>query len=177
MWRGRRMWITKQIHNRKRSWSEGVLGHWRYWRFRDKYHGHRPNQCHSIASSSCLQRSLFSVFATTHSSATVSNIGSVQQKWSIFNPSFSINNEKGDLVMHIKGPMVAMSFFRDVEFKVTQYHRIALVLYSLFLWLPPDYHHWWNTGGQDHQAMDWTSTRDAHLFRLLKNWLSKEVRC
>lgn len=45
-------------------------------------------------------------------------VGTVQQEWSIFCPSFTIRNPVGDVVLRIEGPFCTMSICGDVEFKV-----------------------------------------------------------
>lgn len=45
-------------------------------------------------------------------------IGTIEQEWSIFTPSFSIKTPSGDVVLRIEGPFCTMSFCGDVEFKV-----------------------------------------------------------
>lgn len=45
-------------------------------------------------------------------------IGLIEQKWSIFKPSFDIKNASGDVVLQIEGPFCTMSICGNVEFKV-----------------------------------------------------------
>lgn len=45
-------------------------------------------------------------------------IGTVEQDWSIFSPSFSIKNEAGETVLKIEGPCCTFSICGDVEFKL-----------------------------------------------------------
>lgn len=58
-------------------------------------------------------------------------IGTVEQQWSIFKPSFAIKNPAGEIVLRIEGPFCTMSICGDVEFEVmsadgsTQVGRIS----------------------------------------------------
>lgn len=45
-------------------------------------------------------------------------LGTVEQEWSIFCPSFAVKNASGDTVLRIEGPFCTMSICGDVEFKV-----------------------------------------------------------
>lgn len=45
-------------------------------------------------------------------------VGSVEQEWSIFCPSFSIKNPNGETVLKIEGPFCTMSMCGDVEFQI-----------------------------------------------------------
>ncbi|GLV37595.1 scramblase 1 [Carabus blaptoides fortunei] len=74
-------------------------------------HLSRPLACDSCCFPCCLQSMVVS--------APPGNIvGTVQQEWSIFCPSFTIRNPVGDVVLCIEGPFCTMSICGDVEFKV-----------------------------------------------------------
>lgn len=45
-------------------------------------------------------------------------VGTVEQEWSIFCPTFAIKNASGDTVLRIEGPLCTMSICGDVEFKI-----------------------------------------------------------
>lgn len=45
-------------------------------------------------------------------------LGTVEQEWSIFKPSFSVKNANGEVVLRIEGPFCTMSICGNVEFKV-----------------------------------------------------------
>lgn len=45
-------------------------------------------------------------------------LGTVEQEWSIFCPTFAIKNASGDTVLRIEGPLCTMSICGDVEFKI-----------------------------------------------------------
>lgn len=45
-------------------------------------------------------------------------VGTVEQEWSIFCPSFAIKNASGDTVLRIEGPFCTTSICGDVEFKI-----------------------------------------------------------
>lgn len=45
-------------------------------------------------------------------------VGTVEQEWSIFCPTYAIKNASGDTVLRIEGPLCTMSICGDVEFKI-----------------------------------------------------------
>lgn len=45
-------------------------------------------------------------------------VGTIEQEWSLFCPSFAIKNNTGETVLRIEGPFCTMSICGDVEFKV-----------------------------------------------------------
>lgn len=81
-------------------------------------HLHRPLACSSCCFPCCLQN-------MEVSSPPGSVIGSVQQEWSIFCPTFAIKNAAGDTVMRIEGPFCTFSLCGDVEFKVKFLHSFS----------------------------------------------------
>jgi uncharacterized protein YxjI len=58
-------------------------------------------------------------------------VGTVEQEWSIFCPSYAIKNPSGETVLRIEGPFCTFSICGDVEFKImsadgnTQVGRIS----------------------------------------------------
>lgn len=45
-------------------------------------------------------------------------IGTVEQNWSIFTPSFDLKDQTGQTVLKIEGPLCTFSMCGDVEFQV-----------------------------------------------------------
>lgn len=45
-------------------------------------------------------------------------VGTVEQEWSLFCPSFAVKNASGDTVLRVEGPFCTMSICGDVEFKI-----------------------------------------------------------
>ncbi|XP_068626328.1 phospholipid scramblase 2 isoform X1 [Battus philenor] len=74
-------------------------------------HLHRPLACDSCCCPCWLQS-----MEVTAPPGTV--IGSIEQEWSIFQPSYVIKNAAGDVVLRIKGPCCTFSICGDVEFHV-----------------------------------------------------------
>ncbi|XP_030756135.1 phospholipid scramblase 2 isoform X1 [Sitophilus oryzae] len=74
-------------------------------------HLHRPLACDSCCFPCCLQ-------SMEVSSPPGTIVGTVEQEWSIFCPSFAVKNASGDTVLRIEGPFCTMSICGDVEFKI-----------------------------------------------------------
>ncbi|XP_065166220.1 phospholipid scramblase 2 isoform X3 [Atheta coriaria] len=74
-------------------------------------HLHRPLACDSCCFPCCLQ-------SMEVSSPPGTILGTVEQEWSIFCPTFAIKNASGDTVLRIEGPLCTMSICGDVEFKI-----------------------------------------------------------
>lgn len=74
-------------------------------------HLSRPLRCDSCCCPCCLQ-------VLEVSSPPGNVIGTVEQDWSIFSPSFSIKNEAGETVLKIEGPCCTFSICGAVEFKL-----------------------------------------------------------
>ncbi|KAF7268458.1 hypothetical protein GWI33_018349 [Rhynchophorus ferrugineus] len=74
-------------------------------------HLHRPLACDSCCFPCCLQSMEVSAPPGTI-------VGTVEQEWSIFCPSFAIKNASGDTVLRVEGPFCTMSICGDVEFKI-----------------------------------------------------------
>lgn len=74
-------------------------------------HLHRPLACDSCCFPCCLQSMEVSAPPGTI-------VGSVEQEWSIFCPSFAIKNANGDTVLRIEGPFCTFTVCGDVEFKI-----------------------------------------------------------
>ncbi|XP_056645887.1 phospholipid scramblase 2 isoform X1 [Diorhabda sublineata] len=74
-------------------------------------HLHRPLACDSCCFPCCLQ-------SMEVSSPPGTVVGTVEQEWSIFCPSFAIKNSSGDTVLRIEGPLCTWSICGDVEFKI-----------------------------------------------------------
>nr|CAD7424155.1 unnamed protein product [Timema monikensis] len=74
-------------------------------------HLYRPLACDSCCFPCCLQS-----MEVTAPPGNV--IGSIEQKWSICTPLFTIKNAAGDDVLKIEGPICTFSICGDVEFKV-----------------------------------------------------------
>ncbi|CAG9759969.1 unnamed protein product [Ceutorhynchus assimilis] len=74
-------------------------------------HLHRPLACDSCCFPCCLQ-------SMEVSSPPGTIVGTVEQEWSIFCPTFAIKNASGDTVLRIEGPLCTMSICGDVEFKI-----------------------------------------------------------
>lgn len=45
-------------------------------------------------------------------------VGTIEQEWSIFCPSFAIKNPSGETVLRIEGPFCTMTICGDVEFQI-----------------------------------------------------------
>ncbi|XP_017786101.1 PREDICTED: phospholipid scramblase 2 [Nicrophorus vespilloides] len=75
-------------------------------------HLHRPLACDSCCFPCCLQ-------SMEVSSPPGTVIGTVEQEWSIFCPTFAIKNASGDTVLRVEGPFCTTSICGDVEFKIT----------------------------------------------------------
>lgn len=74
-------------------------------------HLYRPLRCDSCCFPCCLQ--------TMEVSSPPGNvIGTVEQNWSIFCPSFDLKDQSGQTVLKIEGPLCTFSLCGDVEFKV-----------------------------------------------------------
>ncbi|XP_066254965.1 phospholipid scramblase 2 isoform X1 [Euwallacea similis] len=74
-------------------------------------HLNRPLACDSCCFPCCLQ-------SMEVSSPPGTPVGTVEQEWSIFCPSFAVKNASGDIVLRIEGPFCTMSICGDVEFKI-----------------------------------------------------------
>ncbi|KAL3290075.1 hypothetical protein HHI36_023444 [Cryptolaemus montrouzieri] len=74
-------------------------------------HLHRPLACQSCCFPCCLQS--MEVF-----SPPGNLVGTVEQDWSLWCPSYSIKNQNGDTILKIDGPCCTFGCYRDVEFKV-----------------------------------------------------------
>ncbi|KAJ3665705.1 hypothetical protein Zmor_001191 [Zophobas morio] len=75
-------------------------------------HFYRPLACQACCYPCCLQ--------TIEVSAPPGNpIGSVEQEWSIFYPTFAVKNANGDTVLRIEGPFFTCSCGNDVNFRIT----------------------------------------------------------
>ncbi|CAH1255775.1 unnamed protein product [Diabrotica balteata] len=74
-------------------------------------HLHRPLACDSCCFPCCLQ-------SMEVSSPPGTIVGTVEQEWSIFCPTFAIKNASGDTVLRIEGPCCTWSICGDVEFKI-----------------------------------------------------------
>jgi uncharacterized protein YxjI len=87
-------------------------------------HLHRPLACDSCCFPCCLQS-----IEVSAPPGTV--VGTVEQEWSIFCPSYAIKNPSGETVLRIEGPFCTFSICGDVEFKImsadgnTQVGRIS----------------------------------------------------
>lgn len=73
---------------------------------------HRPLACSSCCFPCCLQ-------SMEVEAPPGNRIGSVQQEWSVFCPTFAVRNAAGDTVMRVEGPLCTFSLCGDVEFKIT----------------------------------------------------------
>lgn len=74
-------------------------------------HLYRPLRCDSCCFPCCLQ--------TMEVSSPPGNvIGTVEQNWSIFTPSFDLKDQTGQTVLKIEGPLCTFSLCGDVEFQV-----------------------------------------------------------
>ncbi|CAG9816667.1 unnamed protein product [Phaedon cochleariae] len=74
-------------------------------------HLQRPLACDSCCFPCCLQ-------SMEVSSPPGTIVGTVEQEWSIFCPTFAIKNSSGDTVLRIEGPLCTWSICGDVEFKI-----------------------------------------------------------
>ncbi|XP_019866367.1 phospholipid scramblase 2 isoform X2 [Aethina tumida] len=74
-------------------------------------HLHRPLACDSCCFPCCLQ-------SMEVSSPPGTVVGTVEQEWSLFCPSFAVKNASGDTVLRVEGPFCTMSICGDVEFKI-----------------------------------------------------------
>jgi len=75
-------------------------------------HVERPLRCDSCLFPCCLQE-------IEVSSPPGNVIGKVKQKWSLLKPKFDILNDRGDVVLKIKGPFITFgTCFTDVVFEV-----------------------------------------------------------
>ncbi|KAJ8984515.1 hypothetical protein NQ317_010986, partial [Molorchus minor] len=74
-------------------------------------HLNRPLACDSCCFPCCLQSMEVSAPPGTI-------VGTVEQEWSIFCPTFAIKNASGDTVLRIEGPCCTFSICGDVEFKI-----------------------------------------------------------
>lgn len=71
----------------------------------------RPLACDKCCFPCCLQSMEVSAPPGSH-------IGTIEQEWSIFSPSFRIKNAAGEVVLRIEGPFCTFSLCGDVEFKI-----------------------------------------------------------
>lgn len=78
---------------------------------------HRPLACSKCCFPCCLQ-------SMEVEAPPGNRIGSVQQEWSLFCPTFAIQNANGDTVMRVEGPFCTFSMCGDVEFQVSE-QRLA----------------------------------------------------
>ncbi|XP_050313375.1 phospholipid scramblase 2 isoform X2 [Anthonomus grandis grandis] len=74
-------------------------------------HLHRPLACDSCCFPCCLQSMEVSAPPGTI-------LGTVEQEWSIFCPTYAIKNASGETVLRIEGPCCTTSICGDVEFKI-----------------------------------------------------------
>lgn len=74
-------------------------------------HLYRPLRCDSCCFPCCLQ-------AMEVSAPPGNVIGTVEQNWSIFKPSFDLKDQSGNTVLKIEGPLCTFSLCGDVEFQV-----------------------------------------------------------
>lgn len=75
-------------------------------------HLKRPLACEDCCCPCCLQS------MTVYAPAGIL-IGSIEQRWSIFKPSYDIKNAAGDVVLKIRGPIFTCGFLRNVNFTVS----------------------------------------------------------
>ena len=71
----------------------------------------RPLNCQSACFPCCLQH-----IEVQSPPGTV--IGTVDQDWTLCNPSFTIRDQSGEVALTMEGPCLTYSFCGDVEFKV-----------------------------------------------------------
>ncbi|KAG5863776.1 hypothetical protein JTB14_012922 [Gonioctena quinquepunctata] len=99
--------LTRNCCGPLRPFDMNILDNYR----NEIIHLHRPLACDSCCFPCCLQ-------SMEVSSPPGTIIGTVEQEWSIFCPSFAIKNGSGDTVLRIEGPLCTWSICGDVEFKI-----------------------------------------------------------
>lgn len=99
--------LTRNCCGHLRPFDMKILDNFR----NEVIHIYRPLECDSCCFPCCLQR-------LEISSPPGTVIGTVEQDWSIFCPSYTVKNEFGATVLKIQGPFCTFSMCGDVEFKV-----------------------------------------------------------
>ena len=79
----------------------------------------RPLNCQSACFPCCLQH-----IEVQSPPGTV--IGTVDQDWTLCNPSFTIRDQSGEVALTMEGPCLTYSFCGDVEFKVRVRGKVVL---------------------------------------------------